>query len=297
MHEDVTYFSDGLRIAAYLYRPKDWKPGDPPRPAIVCLTGYSGRKDVATIDVPERLAEEEYYFILAPDYRGSGKSEGERGRHRPLEQAQDTYDAITFLETLEGVDPERIGLYGTSFGGANAIWAAAFDERVKVVVSAVGVHDGERWLHSVRSAYDWLKFREEVRAAARERVRTGQKTMISVIGISVGDPDKPKPPFRAEEHGYEEVREYDLESAEACFRYKPEWVVGKISPRPVLFIYGEHDVHVPPQETLSCFAACGNPKKLVKLPKARHNDIYRAVNPEIFEKAALETIAWFKEHL
>jgi len=26
MHEEVTYFSDGLRIAANLYRPSDWKP-------------------------------------------------------------------------------------------------------------------------------------------------------------------------------------------------------------------------------------------------------------------------------
>ena len=57
--------------------------------------------------------------------RGFGESEGGRGRHRPLEQTQDVYDAFTYLETVDGVDRERLGLYGTSWGGASAIWCAA----------------------------------------------------------------------------------------------------------------------------------------------------------------------------
>jgi len=54
---------------------------------------------------------------------------------------------------------------------------------------------------------------------------------------------------------------------------------------------------VPPEEVLSCFAACGEPKKLVRMPKGRHNDIYKVVNPEMFERCVRETIAWFEEHL
>ena len=69
MHEDIAYYSDGLEIAAHLYRPDDWKPGDPPRPGIVCVTGYSGRKNLATIDMPVRLSKAGF-FTLAPDYPG-----------------------------------------------------------------------------------------------------------------------------------------------------------------------------------------------------------------------------------
>ena len=130
---DITYYSDGLKIAAHLYTPEDWQPGDPPRPAILSLAGYTGMKDVYGMDVPFRLWKEGY-FVLAIDYRGFGASEGVRGRQRPLEQAQDSYDALTFLETVDGVDPERLGIYGTSFGGANAIWVTAFDERVKAEI-------------------------------------------------------------------------------------------------------------------------------------------------------------------
>ena len=161
MRKDVTYYSDELKISAHLYTPPEWKEGSTPLPAVICLSGYSGRKNIATIDMPQRLAREGF-ITLAPDYRGYGDSEGARGRHRPLEQAQDTHDAVTFLETLDEVDSERIGVYGSSFGGANAVWAAAFDERIKVVVSAVGVHDGERWLKSLRSPYDWFKFQDYV---------------------------------------------------------------------------------------------------------------------------------------
>jgi hypothetical protein len=31
-HTEVSFFSDGDRIAGYLYTPQDWKPGDAPRP-------------------------------------------------------------------------------------------------------------------------------------------------------------------------------------------------------------------------------------------------------------------------
>ena len=169
MYEEIVYYSDGLKIASHLYAPKGWREGDPPRPAIICLHGYSGMKDVYGMDVPRRLWEEGY-FILAPDHRGFGKSEGERGRQRPLEQAQDTYDAISYMETVEGVDSERFGIFGTSFGGANAIWVAAFDERVKVLVSSVGVHEGERWMRSVRRPHEWDSFHKRV-MAGRQKAR------------------------------------------------------------------------------------------------------------------------------
>ena len=89
--QDVTYFSNGLKIAAHLYRPADWRAGDPPLPAVVCLTGYTGRKNVATVDIPRRLAREGF-VALAPDYQGYGESEGERGRHRPLDEIERRLD-------------------------------------------------------------------------------------------------------------------------------------------------------------------------------------------------------------
>lgn len=296
MYEEITYHSDGLKLAAHLYTPEGWKPGDPPRPAIICLHGYSGMKEIYGMDVPRRLWKEGY-FILAPDHRGFGKSEGERGRQRPLEQAQDTYDAISYMETIEGVDSGRIGIYGTSFGGANAIWVAAFDARVKVVVSSVGVHDGERWMRSVRRPHEWASFQEKVMAAARKRAVTGEAETMPLPEIMLCDPHTLGViEQHHQKHGHY-VKDYDLQSAEACWRYKPEWVAGRIAPRPVLFIYSENDRLVPPQEQLSCYEACGEPKKIVMLPGAEHYESYYFCSPEHHEIGMVEAIKWFEEYL
>ena len=296
MYEEVTYFSEGLKIAAYLYRPKGWKKGSPPGPGVIALHGYSGMKDVYGLDVPRRLSEEGY-FVLAPDHRGFGVSEGERGRQRPLEQAQDTYDAISYMETLEDVDSERIGIYGTSFGGANAVWVAAFDERVKVVVTSVGVFEGERWMSSVRRPHEWVAFKERVREAARKRVTTGEKSEVPLTEIMLSDPHTMSviQAHHSKDHRF--VSDYDLESAEACWRYKPEWVAGRISPRPVMIIYSENDMLVPVDQQLACYEALGEPKKLVKLPGAQHYESYYFVRPDLHEIGMKEAVDWFQKYL
>lgn len=294
--DEVEYYSDGRKIAGFLYRPKDWKPGDAARPGIVVLHGYSGMKDVYGMDVPQWLWEAGY-FVLSWDYPGFGVSEGERGRHRPLEQAQATYDAVTYLQTVDGVDPERIAYYGSSWGGANAIWCGAFDERVKVIVSAVMVSDGERWMRSVRRPHEWQAFKAQVEEAERKRVLTGEKTTLPLGEIMLLDPHTKDviENFHAKDHRFNP--EYDLESAAACWRYKPEWVAGHISPRPVLMVYSEFDMLVPVAEQLECYEALGEPKKLLKIPGAQHYDSYYMTNPALHEIQKVEALAWYAKYL
>ena len=74
-------------------------------------------------------------------------------------------------------------------------------------------------------------------------------------------------------------------------------MVDKIGPRPVLMIYSEFDNLVPPEEQLSCFAKCGEPKKLVKLPRTGRYDSYEFRNPETSKIVYNETIAWFRQYL
>ncbi len=77
--DEVEYYSDGRKIAAFLYKPADCRPGDADRPGIVVLHGYSGMKDVYGMDVPQWLWEAGY-FVLSWDYRGVRR---QRGRTRP----------------------------------------------------------------------------------------------------------------------------------------------------------------------------------------------------------------------
>jgi pimeloyl-ACP methyl ester carboxylesterase len=112
------------------------------------------------------------------------------------------------------------------------------------------------------------------------------------------DPDSARQREMHKEAGHAfQSEERDLESAEATMRYRPDWVVDKISPRPALFIYAEFDNLVAPQQQLDCDAKCGEPKKLVKLPNSGHYDSYEFRNPETSRITYRETIAWFKQYL
>ena len=293
----VFFYSDGERIAGYLHTPDGWKPGDARRPAIVVLAGYSGNTQADCTHMMKRLCAEGW-FVFGFDYCGFGNSEGRRNRHRPLEQAQNTYDALSYLQTVPGIDPERLGIYGTSFGGANGVWVAAHDERVKCLITSVAVTNGERWMRLIRRPWEWLAFKERVLKEAQQRVQTGKSTLVPNGEIMIRDPDAQRQREMHGERGHSfQSEERDLESGEAVMRYRPEWVVDKISPRPVLMIYAEHDNLVPPEEHLSCFAQCGEPKKLVKLPKSGHYDSYEFRNPVTCQVVYTETITWFKKYL
>lgn len=294
---EIFFYSDGLRIAGYLHAPDDWQPGHLRRPGILMLAGYGGNPHFDCIHLMKRLCAAGW-FVFTFDYRGFGKSEGQRGRHRPLGQAQDAYDALTYMQTVPGIDPERLGIFGTSFGGAHGIWVTAHDERVKCLVTSAAVTHGERWLRIIRRPWEWIEFKARVAEDARRRVRTGEPTIVQRGEIMIRDPDA----IRQRESQLPQgsalpSEDVDLESAEAAFRYRPEWVVDKIAPRPVLILYAERDTLVPTEEQLSCFAKCGEPKKLVKLPRAGHYDTYEFRNPEVSNIVYEETAAWFRRYL
>jgi cephalosporin-C deacetylase-like acetyl esterase len=59
------------------------------------------------------------------------------GRIVYQEQHDDTRAALGWLTQQSGVDAERIGLWGSSYSGAHAVFLGAFDPRVKVVVAQV----------------------------------------------------------------------------------------------------------------------------------------------------------------
>ena len=73
--------------------------------------------------------------------RGCGDSEGEFARVICLEQVEDTRNALSFLASHPAVDPKRIAVVGSSFGGAVAVYTGGVDERVAAVISNGGWGD------------------------------------------------------------------------------------------------------------------------------------------------------------
>ena len=55
----------------------------------------------------------------------------------PLDQNRDIHNVLDYLMEEPVVNADRIGLWGSSFGGGHVIYVAGNDPRIKVVVSQV----------------------------------------------------------------------------------------------------------------------------------------------------------------
>ena len=142
MKTPVTFYSEGVKLDGDVYVPDDVRPREK-RAGIVLCHGYTGVKDIYLPD-NARALNKAGYVAMVFDYKGWGASDGPRTRLAPYSRVADVQAALTFLGTLPQVDPQRLGIYGTSYGGATVVFVAAVDPRVKCVVSVVGVGNRKR---------------------------------------------------------------------------------------------------------------------------------------------------------
>src|SRR5262249_57210829 len=116
-------------------------------------------------------------MVMTFDYKGWGESAGARSRLAPYSRVADVQAAVTFLGTLPEVDADRLGIYGTSYGGATVVWVGAIDPRVKCIVSVVGIGHGARWMRSVRRPDEYHDLLERAAADRVKRALTGNSEL------------------------------------------------------------------------------------------------------------------------
>lgn len=269
MVDKVTYHSSGVRCAALLWMPAH---ATGPVPGVVLCHGFRGIKEWALPDFAELFAARGY-AALAIDYRGFGESEGQRGRLVPTEQVEDIRSALSFLAGQPGVDSERLTLYGTSFGGANVIAAAAVDERVRAVVCQVGIGNVRRaWAE----AYE--RFSERLAEDRIRRARTGISDTVDPGEIL--DNDQSNAAFEIATERWPQLRQqFPLEAVDRIFEFSPEDVAAKISPRGALFIGAAVDNAVPVEETTHLYNAAREPKR-IEIFDITHYEIYESPHRE-----------------
>src|SRR5262245_35463198 len=118
---------DEIILRGWLYQPKDRAAR---RPAITMAHGFGAVKEHGLDRFARRFAEAGF-IVLVHDHRNFGASDGEP-RHDidPWRQVADWRRAISFLESVDGVDATRIGIWGTSYAGGHAILLGATDRRI-----------------------------------------------------------------------------------------------------------------------------------------------------------------------
>jgi len=270
--------------------------------AIVLCQGLSGVKEKVMPEAAALLAAAGF-ACLAFDYRGFGESEGARPRLFPLERADDIRHAVTFLSGRPEVDPERIGLYGLSYGGTVVPWAAAFDLRVKAAAAVSGSGNGEKWMRSLRTDRRWREFKRLLEQDRLETVRTGKSRTVPLTDI-VPFGERFWRKYRKLSSDRESSSlpsgpaaappEFPLSTAAAMTDFSPDRVAGLISPRPLLVIHGEADDVCPVELAKDLYRRAGEPKKLVILPGRDHIDLDHG---EGLREQLFIARDWFRERL
>jgi len=290
MERKVQFYSEGTPVVGFIGIPDNYKPGEK-RGAVIFCHGFTGIKEMYLPNNAERLRAEGY-VTLNFDYRYFGESGGEpRCRLIPMAQVTDIRNAITYLQSLPEVNPDRIGLYGTSFGCANVVYTAGVDERAQCTVAVVGPGDCER---QFRVGPNFDAFMDKVRRAKAEFVTTGKATYMQTARMMARDPDVVADLEKAQKAFSQWRPEVTFESLADIMEFKPEAVADRISPRAILWIHTDRDKLVPLYEAQSMYAKARQPKKLVVLENMIHEDVYRG---EGFEQVVKHTNAWFTEHM
>jgi dienelactone hydrolase len=285
-YRQATIMSEGVRLAAELFWPKE---GDgKPLPTIVMSHGWGGEASLLRNEAV-RFAQAGY-FVVTFDYRGWGASDSrviltspppkERSGGKftaevqevrevvdPLEQTTDLLNVLHWVVGEKQCDPQRIGLWGSSYSGGHVVYAAAHDPRVKATVSQVPALDS-RWVESTDAERE-LTLRE---ATQRARGEIGYpKPGARVIGNLKGAPIRDKLTHYAPVD--------DADKAPGCA---------------MLFVLAENEELFDNQEHgIKAYDRATGPKKLIIVPKIKHYGIYLEARDQAFQHA----LAWFDEHL
>jgi dienelactone hydrolase len=137
---EVEFNSNGVACRGWLYRPAADATGGVSAtgtPCVVMAHGLGATKYA-------RLANYAEYFaaaglaVLVFDYRHFGDSDGEPRELIDIKRQHEDYQAaIAYARSLAGIDPDRIGLWGSSFSGGHVVWVAARDPRIAAVVAQI----------------------------------------------------------------------------------------------------------------------------------------------------------------
>ena len=171
--------ADGSRLAGFLV------PGEStPAPAVIC---FGGNAEEASWMLAEARWPRDY-ALVALNYRGYGKSEGDPGERALTEDALAIYDAVA---RRPDVDPKRIVVFGRSLGTAVAVHVAA----ARPVAGVILASPFDSLVEVGRQHYPWLP----VSLLLRHRFDAGSlaRGIRAPMLALVGDADSIVSPVRS----------------------------------------------------------------------------------------------------
>jgi fermentation-respiration switch protein FrsA (DUF1100 family) len=211
-------------------------------------------------------------------------------------EIRDHRHAITVLADQPEIDPSRIGFFGHSIRGGEAIILAAKDRRVSLVVAGVPLISGSdlarRWYTPDEKAKKYEEF-----AADRLDILHGEAP--ATIRLAPDSVDDKRPAYihtkdyieffqKTVKAGLASPEFMTQRSHESLFDLEPGLYLPLISPTPLLMIVAEDDRENFTQSQMHAYETAGQPKRLV-ITKGNHFDIHFG---QPFEQMSREIVDW-----
>jgi uncharacterized protein len=287
--------SDGTLLRGWHYRPNRHALSG----CVVMAHGIAAVKEMWLDRYAEVYAAAGLH-VLVYDHRNLGASEGlPRQEIDPWAQIRDYRDAITFAETLPGVDPSRIGIWGSSYSGGHVLVVGAFDRRVRCIVSQVPVISVRENLRRYVRPDVLAEVRGLFDADRRARAAGAEPGLFPVV-----DADPMAPSLLPTADSYQwftqtaQARapswrnEVTLRSVEMASEYEPGLYIRHVSPTPLLMIVDTADLLAPADLALDAYERALQPKALHLLNRGHF-----AAYVEDFEASSSAARDWFVRHL
>jgi dipeptidyl aminopeptidase/acylaminoacyl peptidase len=210
----VTYKArDGRDIGGYLTVPN----GDGPFPLIVMPHGGPYVSETTdTFDEWSQMLANNGYMVFQPQYRGSKKYGLEfyksafiNGSEAGHAMQDDKDDGALYLAKQGLVDPDRMAMFGWSYGGYAALVAASREDQIyQCVIAGAAVTDPEMQVDYYRYRMEGAQKLEQLTTWDGAISPINEVTKVNVpLYILHGDNDQRVPP----EHYYKYVKELEKE--------------------------------------------------------------------------------------
>jgi pimeloyl-ACP methyl ester carboxylesterase len=273
----VDVLSNGTRISATVYMPQV-DDATLKLPAIAMAHGWGG--EAAHLSRYATKFAAAGFLVVAFDYRGWGTSDSRmvqvrnnagdgyqlieyKGVVDPIDQAEDYFSVLNWINTHPKVDINNIGLWGTSWSGGTVVYVAARDQRVKALVSQVSPVG---WPDS--SQNQWLLTGGERARGTRSYPDPFKRAIGSLRGDMIW---------------------------ERLALFNPREDASRLKHCASLFLVAEHEELFNNDKTaLVAHQRIPAPSKYVVIPGATHYSIYDGAG---LTTAINEAITWFEEHL
>ena len=130
---ELTVPSAGMQMAGHAYIAN----GPGPHPTVVFLHGFPGNEK--NLDLAQSLRRAGFN-VLYFHYRGAWGSEGEFGLHNGAEDAAAAVAMIRNNSQTYRADPNKVSVFGHSFGGFMALYTGATNKDIRCTVAAAPAH-------------------------------------------------------------------------------------------------------------------------------------------------------------